>query len=162
MTNLRGKRGFTLVELLVVIAIIGTLVALLLPAVQSAREAGRRTQCVNNLKQIGQAFQNHVAAKKYLPTGGMCSWAGENNDHKYCGIAGDNSPWYVPGKLPDVETLPVGWPFQILPFIEEGNVQLEPDWEKVKQMTFSIYLLPIAPRPNTNLDRYRSAVLLTA
>jgi prepilin-type N-terminal cleavage/methylation domain-containing protein len=142
MSIFRTKRAFTLVELLVVVAIIGVLVALLLPAVQSAREAGRRTQCVNNLKQIGQAFHNHVSVKSYLPTGGMCSWAGQGNNHSFCGIKGDSSPWYVPGRLPDVENLPVGWPFQILPFIEEGNVQLEPDWEKVKQMTFPFYFCP--------------------
>ncbi len=142
MINFPRRRGFTLVELLVVIAIIGVLVALLLPAVQSAREAGRRTQCVNNLKQIGQAFHNYVSGKQYLPTGGMCSWANTNNDHNYCGVSGGSAPWYVPGKLPDVDDLPVGWPFQILPFIEEGNALNEPDWEKVKQLTFPIFFCP--------------------
>src|SRR3954470_21835385 len=68
---MRAKRsrllGFTLVELLVVIAIIGILVALLLPAIQAAREAARRTQCTNKMKQIGLAILNYESAKKLLP-----------------------------------------------------------------------------------------------
>lgn len=67
----RGKRGFTLVELLVVIAIIGVLVALLLPAVQAAREASRRSSCQNKLKQFGLATLNYESAKKEFPAGSL-------------------------------------------------------------------------------------------
>lgn len=93
--------GFTLVELLVVIAIIGVLVALLLPAVQAAREAARRTQCVNQLKELTLGGMNHEGAMKYFPTGG---WG-----HNWVGDADRGYGQKQPG----------GWLYNILPYIEQ-------------------------------------------
>jgi prepilin-type N-terminal cleavage/methylation domain-containing protein len=95
------RRGFTLVELLVVIAIIGVLVALLLPAVQAARESARRIQCSNHLKQIGLAFHNHHDSLGHLPTGGW-GW----------NYVGDPDGGFS-------ENQPGGWTYNILPYIEQ-------------------------------------------
>ena len=96
--------GFTLVELLVVIAIIGILVALLLPAVQAAREAARRAQCTNHLKQLSLAVLNHHDTFKHFPTGG---WG-----YKWTGDADRGHNKEQPGS----------WIYQILPFLEEDAI----------------------------------------
>ena len=96
------KSGFTLVELLVVIAIIGVLVALLLPAIQAAREAARRSSCGNNLKQLGLALQNYHDARKTFPYSVV--YTGSNTSMGSTINVGPN------------------WVVAILPFIEGGNV----------------------------------------
>ncbi len=104
--NGRFKRraAFTLVELLVVIAIIGVLVAILLPAIQAAREAARRTTCVNNLKHIGLAILNYDGARKEYPTGGP-------------------EPWHDQGDANSLYGKGYGWLVQVLPYVEDTALQ---------------------------------------
>lgn len=101
----RGRSGFTLVELLVVIAIIGILVGLLLPAVQAAREAARRMQCSNNMKQLGLAIHNYESSNKRVPAGANSQW----QNHTGASMANHNWHGYSPLTM-------------ILPFIEQQSV----------------------------------------
>ncbi|MFW6170885.1 MAG: DUF1559 domain-containing protein, partial [Planctomycetota bacterium] len=98
----RTEHAFTLVELLVVIAIIGILVALLLPAVQAAREAARRTQCINHLKQIGLALHNHHDTHKRFPPGGCSDQTPFGTDQSESGAWGHS------------------WVVALLPFMEQS------------------------------------------
>lgn len=97
----QSQRGFTLIELLVVIAVIGILISLLMPAVQTAREAARRSHCSNNLKQLAAACLQHEQRHGHLPTGG---WA--------WGWAGDPDRGFT-------KKQPGGWLYNVLPFIEQ-------------------------------------------
>jgi prepilin-type N-terminal cleavage/methylation domain-containing protein/prepilin-type processing-associated H-X9-DG protein len=100
------RRGFTLIELLVVIAIIAVLIALLLPAVQSAREAARRIQCTNNLKQIGLAFANYESTNSIFPLGAMVLVSGPSTA-TWGGETGNNGISWVGLILPYLEQNPV-------------------------------------------------------
>jgi len=109
LANPRRQRGFTLIELLVVIAIIGVLIALLVPAVQRVREAAARTQCRNNLKQIGLGFHNYHAARNRFPPG-FASKA-----------AFTDGPGTGPGW---------GWGAYLLPYLEQDNLYRQINFAK--------------------------------
>jgi len=135
------KKGFTLVELLVVIAIIGILVALLLPAIQAAREAGRRTQCVNKIKQIGLAMQNHHDIRKHLPWGARCY----------------QPPPPAVDNVTDCAQSGDVWIRYILPFLEENN--LYDNWQDDRQYADGAVKTGTTMSNNiiirTNIDAYQ-------
>ena len=139
----RRLGGFTLVELLVVIAIIGILVALLLPAVQSAREAARRMQCSNHLKQMGLAWHLHHDTYKHYPAGGWgWGWVGDPRQG-----FGENQPG--------------GWIFNMLPFVEQenlrtisGNTGRPADMSKILSEHQSLLHCPSKRRAQTYYTRY--------
>ncbi len=110
---MRRFRGFTLVELLVVIAIIGILIALLLPAVQAAREAARRMQCANNLKQLGLALHNYASVHRVFPPGF---------------ISPDINVWQEASEGAQGQS----WMLQILPYIEQAA--LFDNWDFTKNV----------------------------
>jgi prepilin-type N-terminal cleavage/methylation domain-containing protein len=112
-SELRSRRGFTLVELLVVIAIIGILVSLLLPAVQAAREAARRIQCSNNLKQMGLAMHNYGDTNRRFPSA-LLGW-------------GPDQPSSITGISSTDDDDGFGWACAILPYIEQN-----PLYERVR------------------------------
>jgi len=112
MTARRRPRGFTLIELLVVIAIIGVLVGLLLPAVNAAREAGRRTQCINNQRQLGLGIQQFLNSKNSFPNAGtyleVPAAADPKDSNIYKALKGDFTTSY-----------PLySWIYEILPSID--------------------------------------------
>lgn len=102
-----GRAGFTLIELLVVMTVIGILIALLLPAVQAVRQSALRTQCSNNLANIGLAILNHETSLTFFPSGGR-SW--------------DYHATYVGGRPAVAPLQCMGWGYQILPYMDAANV----------------------------------------
>jgi prepilin-type N-terminal cleavage/methylation domain-containing protein/prepilin-type processing-associated H-X9-DG protein len=132
-------RGFTLVELLVVIAIIAILVGLLMPAVQSARESARRTQCGNNLKQLALGIQQHVSAQGAFPTGGWgWGWVGDPD-------RGSN------------RRQPGGWVYNVLPYVEQNAVHDLPLGKSGAARTAAAATMIATALPQMNCPSRRAA-----
>jgi prepilin-type processing-associated H-X9-DG protein len=125
---------------LVVIAIIGILVALLLPAIQAAREAARRTQCKNNLRQIGVGFHNFADTYKQLPSGGNSP--GANIEDYLRDTLSQSDPTKRVGPANGPLTQGLCWMFQILPFLEEQAVHDITQSDQLRQHSITVYNCP--------------------
>lgn len=126
------RRAVSLIELLVVLAILALLIALLLPAVQKVREAAARAKCANNLKQVGLALHNHHDQFDRFPSGG---------------IRFNEGPTYLYG-VPAVGPVQnAGWPFQLLPFVDQDNLYRSP--ALVKSTPVPLYFCPSRREPLT-------------
>ena len=139
---LRARRAFTLIELLVVIAIIAVLIALLLPAVQQAREAARRTQCRNNLKQIGIALHNYVDTQLILPPALI-------NSGRY------NNPAVMTGAVPPTGVLnTTGWVL-LLPYMDQAPLHNKYNFSSCSSMS-SPYGIAVAGNDTINAAVYQT------
>jgi len=138
----RTVRAFTLVELLVVIAIIGILVALLLPAIQAAREAARRSQCRNNLKNIGLSVHNFHDTHKFFPTGGTQPWPSIENYLKDSFTTPATPVFNRKGPPNGPLEQGLGWMFQILPYLEEGSVANLFRTQQIERTIIPLYNCP--------------------
>ncbi|MFV1965188.1 MAG: DUF1559 domain-containing protein, partial [Pirellulaceae bacterium] len=151
-TRLRKRRGFTLVELLVVIAIIGILVALLLPAVQAAREAARRMSCGNNLKQIGLALHNYHDTYKSFPINFLPRNTTESGNYETWNNAPKGSVFVR--LLPFVEQQPL---YDLIDFNLTGldvfRTQIDQNGQELRRYILSAYLCPSASQPERYLNQ---------
>lgn len=141
--------GFTLVELLVVIAIVGILIGLLLPAVQAAREAGRRAQCLNNLKQVSLAILNFETTHGVFPRGGMnpapTIWLDPASGRP---LEPPRERRWCKQDDPNRRESGVGWAYQILPFMERGMLHTLPDATLASQNPIPQYYCPSRRGPS--------------